>query len=69
LKEPRRLGPLASAEFFIEHKDLAGGSGAGFLVAWDADEPANEPIAETINAYFFGTQSIAFVGTGRVIQK
>ena len=59
-KTARELRPMATTEVFIEHKDSAGGSGANFLVTWQADRPINAPIIETVHTYFFGTQSVAF---------
>jgi hypothetical protein len=66
--EPKVLGPLASTEVFVEHRDTAGGAGANFLVSWQADQPVNAPIIETVNAYFFGTQSVVFTSPGRPIR-
>ena len=65
---PLTLGAMASTEYFVEHKDKAGGSGANFVVEWSADRPVNPPVIETVNAFFFGTQSIAFTSPGRPIQ-
>ncbi|MGE5505700.1 MAG: DUF3124 domain-containing protein [Actinomycetota bacterium] len=60
-----RLEPMGTTEVFVEHKDNAGGSGANFLVVWDADKPINPPIVETVHTYFYGTQSTAFVSRGQ----
>ncbi len=68
VKEPRKLGPMGSTDYFVENKDTAGGTGANFLVVWKADKPINPPVIETVNAYFFGTQSIAFTSPGRPIR-
>jgi hypothetical protein len=62
------LGPLASTDVFIEHKDIAGGSGANFIVEWFSDNPINPPLVETVNVYFFGTQSVAFTSPARAIR-
>ena len=64
---PVKLAAMASTEFFVEHKDMLGGSGANFIVEWSADKPQNPPVIETVNAYFFGTQSVAFTSPGRII--
>ncbi|TAN64385.1 MAG: DUF3124 domain-containing protein [Magnetospirillum sp.] len=64
---PVTLGAMASTEYFVEHKDKTGGSGANFVVEWSAGKPINPPIIETVNAFFFGTQSIAFTSPGRPI--
>ncbi len=67
LDQPLTLGPLATTEVFVEHKDMSGGTGANFLVVWQASRPVNPPIVEAVHAYFFGNQSIAFVSPGRPI--
>ncbi len=67
LPKPQVLGPMGSSELFVEHKDKAGGSGANFVVEWKAERAVNPPVVETVNAYFFGTQSVAFTSPGRPI--
>ncbi|EME68180.1 hypothetical protein H261_19838 [Paramagnetospirillum caucaseum] len=67
LPKPLVLGPMGSSELFVEHKDKTGGSGANFVVEWKADRAVNVPVIETVNAYFFGTQSVAFTSPGRPI--
>jgi hypothetical protein len=69
LPHPARLGPMASTDLFVEHKDDSGGSGANFVVEWSADRPISPPIIETVNAYFFGPHSLAFTSPGRVIAR
>jgi hypothetical protein len=66
LPESRTLPPLAAIEFFLEHRDMAGGAGASFLVTWDSENPVNPPIIEAVHAHIFGSQSVAFVSPGRV---
>jgi hypothetical protein len=67
LPKPLVLGPMGSSELFVEHRDKTGGSGANFVVEWKSDKPVNPPLVETVNAYFFGTQSVAFTSPGRPI--
>lgn len=67
LPKPLVLGPMGSAELFVEHRDKTGGSGANFVVEWKSDKPVNPPLVEVVNAYFFGTQSVAFTSPGRPI--
>ena len=66
--EPKKLAPLQSTDVFVENKDMTGGSGANFLVVWDADSPVNPPIVEAVHAYFFGNQSVVFTTIGRVVE-
>jgi Protein of unknown function (DUF3124) len=64
----RTVGPLGSADVFVEYKDTTGGTGAKFIVVWEADAPVNPPIIESVNTYYTGTQLTAFVSRGRPIQ-
>lgn len=61
----KTLGPLATVEAFVEHQDKSGGTGASFLVVWDAAKPMNAPIIETVHTYFFGTRSVVFTSSGQ----
>lgn len=62
------LGPMATAEVFVEHKDTTGGTGANFLVTWEAARPINPPIVETVHSYFFGTRALAFTSAGQPLR-
>ena len=65
----KNLGPFGSSDVFVEHKDTSGGNSANFVVVWESQTPVNPPIVECINAYFFGSQSVAFPSTGRPIRS
>lgn len=69
LPQPARLGPMASTDMFVEHKDDTGGSGANFVVEWTAERPISTPVIEVVNAYFFGPHSLAFTSPGKVIAE
>ncbi|MBV8187327.1 MAG: DUF3124 domain-containing protein [Alphaproteobacteria bacterium] len=62
-----KISPFGTLETFVEHKDKSGGSGANFLVVWDADKPINAPIIETVHTYFFGTRSVIFTSPGQAL--
>lgn len=68
IEQPKSLAPLESTEVFVEHRDMAGGSGANFLVVWDSATPVNPPVVEVVHGYFFGNQSVAFISPGRPIR-
>ncbi len=62
------LGPLGSERFIVPQKDNTGGSGANFIVTWEADLPTNPPIIESV---MIGTQSqlgISFTSRGQPLQ-
>jgi hypothetical protein len=66
---PVTLGPLGSQRYIIPQNDSSGGSGANFIVTWQAENPTNPPIVETI---MIGTQSqlgISFTSRGQPLQK
>ncbi|MEE4314168.1 MAG: DUF3124 domain-containing protein [Desulfofustis sp.] len=66
---PLVLGPLGSERFIIPQNDRSGGSGANFIVVWQAESPVNPPIIETV---MIGTQSqlgISFTSRGQALLK
>ena len=65
VKEPRKLRPLETVAFVIEKQDLRGGSGANFIVDWDADQPVYEPILEAVMVGGGEHKSISFISPGR----
>jgi hypothetical protein len=67
LAEPTKLSPMGSTRFIVPQKDTTGGSGANFIVTWQAEEKINPPIIESV---MIGTQSqlgISFTSRGRAI--
>lgn len=69
LNAPVILAPLGSERYIIQQNDSTGGSGANFIVVWEAEEPINPPIIETV---MIGTQSqlgISFTSRGQALQK
>jgi len=64
-----RLGPLATTAFLVEKRDTRGGSGANFIVVWDAEEPVYEPLIEAVMVGFYKDNSISFVSPGRALIK
>lgn len=66
-EKPVTLRPMASTDLFVEHKDAAGGTGANFLVVWDAEAPVNPPLIETVHANFFGSIGAIFATRGQPV--
>lgn len=48
LSAPRPLTAMETIEFIIAEKDTSGGSGANFVVDWEAAEPVNPPLIEAV---------------------
>ncbi|HPO12078.1 MAG TPA: DUF3124 domain-containing protein [Candidatus Hydrogenedentes bacterium] len=67
LEQPLKIDPLATSEFFVEEKDVHGGSGAKFLVDWTAQQAIHPPIIESIMIGAEGQQGISFARSGIVI--
>lgn len=65
LAEPVTMAPLETTDIFISNRDREGGSGANFIVKWEAETEVNAPIIECIMA---GSEGRAFVTSGRVIK-
>jgi len=48
LDEPVVMTPLQSVRYVIKLDDASGGSGANFIVTWDAEKAVDVPIVESI---------------------
>ena len=67
IESPAVLAPLASADFLVERRDTAGGSGANFLVEWVSEVLANEPIIEAVMVGTEGNKAFSFSRAGQPI--
>lgn len=67
LEGPRELGPLASIRYVVAEKDVEGGSGANFLVRWEAAQPINAPVVESVMIGAQSGQGISFTSQAREI--
>ena len=47
---PAVIPPLGTLELFVDLHDESGGSGANFILNWDADQPLNPPLVEALHA-------------------
>lgn len=55
------IPPLGTHEIFIDQNDASGGSGANFIIKWDADGPINPPLVESLHANMDGGKAIIFM--------
>jgi len=69
LPKPITLNPMASTRFVVKESDTRGGSGANFLVRWEAKTEVNEPIMEAVMIGTAGQQGISFTSRGKPIKK
>jgi hypothetical protein len=67
--KPESVVPMGTLELFIERKESEGGSGANFIIQWEAATPTNPPIVEAVHADIrSGQQGFVFTTTARPIQ-
>lgn len=64
---PRTIAPMATYEMYVERKESAGGSGANFVISWQADAPANPPVVEALHADIQGHRTLSFITTARLL--
>jgi hypothetical protein len=67
ITKPITLQPMESVRYVVPEKDTSGGSGANFIVKWNAEKPVNAPIIETIMIGAKIQQGISFTSRGRPI--
>jgi len=58
---PVLLPPLGTLELFVELNDASGGSGANFVVKWEADSPVNPPLVDALHANMDGGKAVIFM--------
>lgn len=68
LDKPLTIASLGSTYFVVRESESQGGSGAKFLVEWEAPSPVIEPIIESVMIGTKMQQGISFISTGRVIK-
>ena len=61
VSKPVVVVPLGTLELFIERNDLSGGSGANFIIKWDAEAPLNPPLVEALHANMDGGKAVIFM--------
>jgi len=69
LNGPKQLDKLVSARYIIPEGDKTGGSGANFIVVWQAQGPVNPPIIEAVMIGTHSGQGISFVSRGQVLKE
>lgn len=69
LNKPVAIGAMGTLELFVERKELEGGSGANFVIQWDADAATNPPVIEAVHADIKeGNHALTFITTAHPIQ-
>jgi len=62
------LEPLAAVDFYVPFEDKSG-TGANFLIEWQADSAVNEPLIESITMNLTNNQSGVILSQGKIIRE
>jgi hypothetical protein len=69
LPKPSTINAMGTLELFVERKESVGGSGANFIIQWDAATATNPPIVEAVHADIRGgSHALLFVTSAQPIQ-
>ena len=60
LGAPVLIPPLGTHEIFVELNDASGGSGANFLLKWDAEQNLSPPLVEALHVNMDGGKAVIF---------
>lgn len=59
------LGPLESSEVLVKSRDVRGGTGANFLVTWNAKQAVHRPIVQAVMVGNEAVLDISFLSNGQ----
>ena len=57
---PRVLKPMETMEILVERRDVAGGSGANFVIQWEAAVPVSPPLVQALHVELQTNRAIVF---------
>ena len=57
---PRVLKPMETVEFLVERRDVVGGSGANFVIQWEAAVPVSPPLVQALHVELQTNRAIVF---------
>ncbi len=69
VEKPLVLAPLQTTNIVIEKSDKSGGTGANFLVEWQAASDVNSPLVEAIMVNAASNLGIAFTTQAKVVRQ
>lgn len=61
IANPVTLPPYGTLELFVELNDASGGSGANFVIKWEAEQAINPPLVESLHANMDGGKAVIFM--------
>ncbi len=69
LSAPQLIPPMGTLELFVEHRENQGGSGANFLIRWEAEKPVSPPLAEALHTRFQAGKTLGFISRGKAVSS
>ena len=69
IKKPFSLGVLGTKDFVVKEWELAGGTGANFIVKWKSNNKVSSPIVQAVMISMKTGVGISFVCEGKEIKE
>ena len=69
IASPRVLKPMETVEFLVERRDVVGGSGANFVIQWDAAVPVSPPLVQALHVELQTNRAIVFTTDAVLIPR
>jgi hypothetical protein len=66
---PRVLMPMETLEFLVERRDVVGGSGANFVIQWEAAVPVSPPLVQALHVELQTNRAIVFTTDAVLIPR
>jgi hypothetical protein len=66
---PRVLKPMETVEFLVERRDVVGGSGANFVIQWEAAVPVSPPLVQALHVEMQTNRAIVFTTDAVLIPR
>jgi hypothetical protein len=65
----RVVKPMETVELLVERREVAGGSGANFLIQWEAAAPVSPPLVQALHVEMQTNRAIVFVTDAVLIPR
>jgi hypothetical protein len=69
VSSPRILKPMETLEVLVERRDVVGGSGANFVIQWEAAVPVSPPLVQALHVELQTNRAIVFTTDAVLIPR
>ena len=69
VSSPRILKPMETLEFLVERRDGVGGSGANFVIQWEAEVAVSPPLVQALHIELQTNRAIVFTTDAVLIPR